>query len=98
MFTQEFIQNQIRQDLLEGVVEVTFTKADGSTRVMNCTKEEGKYPAPEAGKERKENADICVVWDVDVQDWRTFRWDRVQKVSTDIINPDGMPIEISIGD
>jgi hypothetical protein len=90
MFEQSFIQDQIRQDLLEGVVEVVFTKADGSTRTMRCTKQEGKYPQPEAGKERKENADICVVWDVDVQDWRTFRWDRLQRVSTQILSEAGM--------
>jgi|SaaInl0LU_22_DNA_1037365.scaffolds.fasta_scaffold14093_3 hypothetical protein len=90
MFIEKFIQDQIREELSLGVIEVTFTKADGSVRVMKCTMEEGKYPKPEAGKERKGNDDICIVWDVDVQDWRTFRWDRVQSVSCELFNKDGM--------
>lgn len=90
MFDQEFVQNQVREDLRSGIIEVTFTKADGSLRKMRCTLQEGSYPQPEAGKERKEHPNVCVVWDVDLQDWRTFRWDRLQSVSTEIVNEFGL--------
>lgn len=99
MFLEEFIQDQVRADLKEGVVEVVFTKADGSTRTMKCTKKEDVLPpSDETGEPRLENQDICIVWDVEKDDWRTFRWDRVQSVSTQLVSEAGMPVSISIGD
>lgn len=71
------------QDLLRAnVVEVTFTKVNGDQRVMTSTLMESKLPPrePEAGERvKKENPAVLAVWDINQQDWRSF---RVQNVSS----------------
>lgn len=67
--------------LTEGVVTVEFLKADGSPRVMHCTLSE-TLGAERVNKqsERTPNPDVCVVWDCDQDAWRSFRWDRLQRI------------------
>jgi hypothetical protein len=60
---------------------VTFTKVDGSKRVMNCTLMEGHIPVMESTSERKENKDVVVVFDLDKGQWRSFRVDSVQSTT-----------------
>lgn len=74
----------IEEIIYDGVVEVTFTKRDGSQRVMNCTL--SKDVVPPATKDpltqtkvRKLNEDVMVVWDTDKNDWRSFRLDQVKQ-------------------
>ena len=31
-------------------------------------------------KDKKPNTEACVVWDTDLGQWRSFRWDRLQTV------------------
>ena len=71
-------------------VEVTFTKADGSERVMNCTllpellpKVEKKELAENA-KPRKENTTSMRVFDLDLQEWRSFTIKKVKKIQVTI--------------
>lgn len=76
--------------LQDGSVLVEFTKADGSTRVMNCTLSEdhgAKYivkentvPVEQAHKPLKVNNDVCKIWDLDQGAWRSFRWDRLKRI------------------
>ena len=50
---------------------------------MACTLQEGEIP--KANKEdplsqkkiRKINPEVCAVWDLNAQGWRSFRWDKV---------------------
>ena len=65
--------------LAEYVVEVTFTKKDGTERVMNCTLIEDYLPET-TGSGRAANSDALAVFDTDVEDWRSFRWDSVKSV------------------
>lgn len=67
--------------LTEGVVTVEFIKADGQQRTMNCTLSE-TLGAVRVNKDtqRTPNPDICVVWDCDQDAWRSFRWDRLQRI------------------
>ena len=76
------IDNQyvIKQALLDDTIELEFTKADGSIRKMNATLQENVVPHVESNAERKANPDIQVVWDTDVNGWRSFRWDRLQGI------------------
>jgi hypothetical protein len=67
-------------------VTVTFTKKDGSDRVMRCTTNPTyimfKDPATlEAKKERKANEDVIPVFDLEADAWRSFRWDSIKSVS-----------------
>ena len=66
--------------LEQSVVEVTFTKKDGTERVMNCTLLEDYLPET-TGAGRSAGSDALAVFDVDADGWRSFRWDSVKSVS-----------------
>jgi len=65
--------------LNEYVVEVTFTKKDGTERVMNCTLQEDYLPET-TGAGRSGNSDALAVFDTEIEDWRSFRWDSIKAV------------------
>lgn len=75
----------LRDLLSEGVVRVTFIKADGSKRVMNCTTNFDLMPEDAAPKSSMWMAvtdpDLYKVFDVDLQGWRSFRKERVEDFS-----------------
>lgn len=77
-------KDQLRKMLQENRCEVTFTKLDGSERVMPCTLRESDLPArveKEGGsRDRRENPDTISVWCLDKQEWRSFRVANVRKV------------------
>jgi len=85
-YTQQIEQDGVKAALINGIIEVAFTKADGSLRKMNATLLESVVP--KANKEdplstkavRKVNPEVCVIWDVDSKGWRSFRWDRLKTV------------------
>lgn len=78
------------KDLLkEQEAVVTFTKVSGDVRVMTCTLDPSVVPPAPASKPlaegemvkaKKENADVCSVWDINSQGWRSFRWANVTNV------------------
>jgi hypothetical protein len=73
-------RDEMKSRLREGVCNVTFTKVNGETRVMKCTLNESIVPLAteaEIAKPRKENDSIVAAWDLDKQDWRSFRVDSV---------------------
>jgi hypothetical protein len=71
-------------------VEVTFIKADGSERVMNCTQQITLIPEefhPKGTKAVQTDADgnpvesdNIIVWDLDKQGWRMFNYTRLVSV------------------
>lgn len=73
----------IRNILRSSVIDVHFTKKDGSARVMKCTLNEEFIPQREnetSENARKSNPDVCPVWDMENQAWRSFRWDSITKI------------------
>ena len=80
----------LRGCLAFGPVKVTFTKKDGTERVMECTTAPSLVPqepivedaAPK--REKKANEDVCPVYDIEAQGWRSFRWDSIKSVSLTI--------------
>lgn len=80
------------------VTEVTieFLKADGTLREMRCTLDGDRIPAPpvksqpvdgivKESKQRKQPDEHSLrVWDLDKGEWRSFRFDRLQKVGAEI--------------
>jgi WYL_2, Sm-like SH3 beta-barrel fold len=68
--------------LQSGIVNVKFTKVDGTERVMKCTLAEGivKPHVKTTDREKKVNDDIVSVWDVDKDAWRSFRLDSVLEI------------------
>ena len=69
-----------------GPVEITFTKKDGSERVMNCTLKEDLTESYEkkTDKVKESNPDICPVYDLDIKGWRSFRYDSVKQVKFEL--------------
>ena len=72
----------ILQSLREGVINVKFTKKDGTERVMKCTLLENIIKPYEktTEREKKVNEDILSVWDVEKDAWRSFRFDSILEV------------------
>lgn len=68
---------------------VTFTKKDGTKRIMRCTTNLDMIPAekhPKGEKTVSESAEKKVetakrVFDLDNQEWRSFRYDSVISVA-----------------
>ena len=82
-------------------VTVTFVKADGTEREMQCTlnwdliptdKQPGKPSVDGHGnvinetKQRKEpDVHTLRVFDVEKQEWRSFRWDSINKIQFSLV-------------
>jgi hypothetical protein len=69
-----------------GPVTLTFTKKDGSDRVMKCTTNPTyimfKDPSIlESKSDRKVNENVMPVYDLDAGGWRSFRWDSIKSVA-----------------
>ena len=77
-------KQELKERLGVGVVKITFEKADGTLREMNATLDPQVLPTPVASDEeinrnRAPNEEVQVVWDIDAQGWRSFRWDRLKE-------------------
>lgn len=78
------IRNQLVEDLKENVLNITFLKKDGDRRTMRCTLDGTKVDIPETkGSNKKPNLSICSVWDLDLNQWRSFRVESVISVEKD---------------
>jgi mannitol/fructose-specific phosphotransferase system IIA component len=75
----ELSKTNVINMLQTGIVNVKFTKTDGSEREMKCTLLESiAIPhVKKTDREKKINDNIISVWDVDKQDWRSFRFDSI---------------------
>jgi len=82
-----------------GPVTLTFTKKDGTERVMECTTNPDLVPLVEEKvhvtntdnpidfpikKEKKVNEEVMPVYDLEAKGWRSFRWDSVKQVTLKI--------------
>ena len=76
------LPNSYLNDLQNNICHVTFIKKDGSFRYMKCTlKEDFLPPQKEIENEiqkKKINSDVVAVFDIDKQEWRSFRKDSVE--------------------
>ena len=80
-------RNDLVERLTKGKVNLQFTKTNGELRSMNCTlnsdmipnKPEQKDPTKELSG-RKVNENVVSVWDLDKNDWRSFRVDSIISV------------------
>ena len=88
---QDTLDNDITvfRGWLKGVLTVqpatiTFTKKDGTERVMNCTLRGDMLPVVEIKEDkapRKQNDSVLSVYDLDAQGWRSFTVNTVKRVS-----------------
>lgn len=77
-----------RDLLLVNDANVTFTKKDGTKRVMRCTLREGvAIPYEKKTDRTKEPVDhILPVWDLDAGAWRSINIDTVEHL--EVLNAD----------
>ncbi len=72
-----------REDLVNllqtTVATITFTKVDGTERVMKCTLIPDFLPALK-GSNNARNQSVLPVWDVEKEAWRSFKLESVKRV------------------
>lgn len=71
--------DEMKKELTTNIVSVTFTKVDGSERVMRATLDP-QYLPPQVGDStttRKVSTTSLPVWDVDKSAWRSFKVSNV---------------------
>jgi|TARA_B110000902_G_scaffold210772_1_gene241253 hypothetical protein len=79
-------REELMTKLTEETLIVTFLKLDGDRRVMTCTLHEGVVPPatkadPLSQKKVRAVSDkVCSVWDINAKGWRSFRYDRIEKI------------------
>ena len=64
------------------ILDIKFTKIDGSERQMLCTLKESELPkleAKEGKREKKPNENVLAVWDLDKKAFRSFRLDSIKE-------------------
>lgn len=93
---KKIFRDWIRGLLQTQSITVTFVKADGTDREMTCTlnwdllpeKEKNKPVAPvtESAKKPRKEPDVHTlrVFDLEKQEWRSFRFERLKKISAEI--------------
>jgi hypothetical protein len=73
---RKWLKNVLETD----VVEVTFTKKDGSERILKCTLKEDVLPEVQNKETKEKSQEALAVWDVESEGWRSFRWDSIKSV------------------
>ena len=75
------MESELFDVLKDSVVRVVFTKVNGDERTMVCTKDLTKVPVdqmpPQDALPRAVNESVCRVFDIEKNDWRSFRKDSV---------------------
>lgn len=90
MKLKQFISESIKMtekildDLNKKILIITFTKKDGTERIMRCTSNLNKIPGSQhpngLGFPKK---GVKCVYDLKLGEWRSFRLDSVIKIEDD---------------
>jgi hypothetical protein len=75
-------KNWLKMLLREQNVIIEFEKKDGLLRSMTCTLSENKIPAEKMpkGTGKVKSDEVLAVFDVEKDDWRSFRWDSIKRI------------------
>lgn len=90
---QHIYRDWVRSLLRNGEIKVTFTKSDGTLREMRCTLNSDMIPVNNHVKERAEPkftkkpppVNTQTVFDLDKNEWRSFNYDRIKKITSELI-------------
>lgn len=81
MSDTEQLSDILLTEALGSVAVVTFTKKDNTVRVMRCTNNLNLIPSDKhPTKTVTTNADISRVYDLDINEWRSFRKSSILKI------------------
>jgi hypothetical protein len=94
IYTSEEFKQHLKE-MLHGNEEITvkFTKKDGSDRTMLCTLNEQKIPFDKLPKLKETTeetpavasiVDAVRVFDIEKQEWRSFRFDSIKSVKVGV--------------
>lgn len=79
----DFDREEVKNLLRENKCSVTFEKVNGDIRKMLCTLDSTLIPKEEVetGEKRTklENQDVLPVYDLEVNGWRSFRWNSLKE-------------------
>jgi hypothetical protein len=90
---RHIIRDWVRNLLHSTEAVVTFVKSDGTVRDMRCTLNWNSIPPDQQPKtvdltesrQRKQlSEDSLRVFDLDINEWRSFRFDRLQRITATI--------------
>ena len=85
--------------LRNGPITVEFVKSDGTLRTMRCTMDQSLIDAPmpmptspgltepkipTRTQTRTRDVHVQTVWDLEAQQWRSFRYDRLKNITVNI--------------
>lgn len=77
-------RDEFNRSLETSAVSFVFVKMkDGQERKMTATKSPALIPADKLaiGESRsRQTNDLCVVWDLDISEWRSFRYDTIRSI------------------
>ena len=77
--------DELKAQLREGTVSVTFKKVNGDVRVMKCTLNKSVIPETATPKGKitpVEDSKSVRVYDIEAGGWRSFLFDNLIKVET----------------
>jgi len=77
-------ESWLRGMLGTDTVTVTFTKKDGTERVMNCTTNPDVVPKieiKEGATPRKQSETTVRVFDTDIKEWRSFTTKSIKQIN-----------------
>jgi uncharacterized pyridoxamine 5'-phosphate oxidase family protein len=82
-FSDEETKNWFKNLAQSGKVVVSFMKKDGTARKMTCTLSEEFIPSEKMPKNtgKSQNSDVLAVFDLEKDEWRSFRWDSVTEIN-----------------
>ena len=77
----------LKEAMANNVVEVTFTKVDGTNRLLKCTLDPEVLPPiielkfEEENLKRKKSENVMCVYDTEASSWKSFRYDSVKQIT-----------------
>jgi hypothetical protein len=74
------VNQELKNALAKGIVRVSFTKKDGTLRTMEATTYGPLIPIecqPKNETDRNYSDEVQRVFDTEINEWRSFRWDSV---------------------
>ena len=80
----ELTRDGLAKRLKETRANIIFIKADGTQRIMHCTLMKKFLPeqidVEEYISDKSKSQEALAVWDLEKQDWRSFRLDRIEEI------------------
>jgi len=86
-------RNEIIEKLKSDVINIIFTKVDGTTRSMKATLSQNIVPGEATARATSRSAESAqAVWDTEASGWRSFKWDSIKEVNGVAI-PNGVSVK-----